>query len=384
MICKQCGGTIPEGGKFCPECGTPVTLKAAALKKPPARAAHTARPLADNPFQPRPAHRKSPAPATSAPEKEQEAVDIEDIEGAEEVAVETSHPIPEAPRPRPRKPVREAPATSGAEPDEDAGLENGAEERTRPVTATPRKKRPRPATPSAEGEEASPRRARPEPEQAADKTRAKAPPESEPPEKMGVGRTAIAPAPPPSRKVNTMVPKRLSPEELEMDEFFGSSDEDLESDGQPSFWERNLRSVITIGLLAATVLVLVCLLTFSSFGKVFLAGLNITKDAHAYKLLGDQLTQNGQTKSASEAYHQAVIYDPDNYDYAMLCAQAYSDLHDTEKAAQAAQLAISLEPNARAPYDLLKELFPASARPANIADILADGATRFGDPSLAQ
>ena len=109
MICKQCGGTIPEGGKFCPECGTPVTLKAAALKKPPARAAHTARPLADNPFQPRPAHRNPPAPATSAPEKEQEAVDIEDIEGAEEVAVETSHPIPEAPRPRPRKPVREAP-----------------------------------------------------------------------------------------------------------------------------------------------------------------------------------------------------------------------------------------------------------------------------------
>ena len=182
-----------------------------------------------------------------------------------------------------------------------------------------------------------------------------------------------------------MVPKRKSPEELEMDEFFDDAeDDDLEEGGVQSFFERNLRGILTLGLLAVTFLVLICWLTLSSSGKIFVAGLGITQDAQAYKLLGDQFAENGQAKSASDAYHRALTYDPDNYDYAMLCADAFYALQDKELAAKAAQLAISLKPEERAPYDLLKEMFPANARQANIAEILEDGAILFNDPTLAQ
>ena len=67
-----------------------------------------------------------------------------------------------------------------------------------------------------------------------------------------------------------MVPKRKSPEELEMDEFFDDDeDDDLEEGGVQSFFERNLRGIITLGLLAVTFLVLICWLTLSSSGKIF-------------------------------------------------------------------------------------------------------------------
>ena len=408
MVCKQCGGSIPEGGKFCPECGAPVSLKATAIKKP-SKAAHTARPLADNPFQPRAAYKKPAAEESFERDSMDDAVDTEDV------LVEESTPIPTAPRPKPRTGARKAPESAGLDAADAVDVEDVASDETDADDApssAPRKKRPYPAgsvsaihassprpggkTDAGGAEEAvqpyvpQPRpRKRPQssPVASADHSAAQGARETanavSP--QIGANRASIAPAPPASRKVNTMVPKRKSPEELEMDEFFDDDEDDgLEEGGVQSFFERNLRGIITFGLLAVTFLALICWLTLSSSGKIFLAGLGITQDAQAYKLLGDQFAENGQAKSASDAYYQALTYDPDNYDYAMLCADAFYALQDKELAAKAAQLAISLEPEERAPYDLLKEMFPANARPANIAEILADGATRFNDPTLAQ
>ena len=416
MVCKQCGGSIPEGGKFCPECGAPVSLKATAIKKP-SKAAHTARPLADNPFQPRATYKKPAA-------KDPIALDaMDDAADAEDVLVEESTPIPAAPRPKPRTGARKAPQsvdldTADAVDVED--VEDVASDETDAdgaLTSAPQKKRPRPANSISAVHASSPRsggkkeeddakeaaqsyaprpRPRKRPHSIPEESAEHAPPRATAAQEaretadaispqIGANRASIAPAPPASRKVNTMVPKRKSPEELEMDEFFDDDeDDDLEEGGVQSFFERNLRGIITLGLLAVTFLVLICWLTLSSSGKIFVAGLGITQDAQAYKLLGDQFAENGQAKSASDAYHRALTYDPDNYDYAMLCADAFYALQDKELAAKAAQLAISLKPEERAPYDLLKEMFPANARPANIAGILADGAILFNDPTLAQ
>lgn len=393
-----------------------MSLKATAIKKP-SKAAHTARPLADNPFQPRATYKKPAA-------KDPIALDaMDDAADAEDVLVEESTPIPAAPRPKPRTGTRKAPQSADLDTADTVDVEDVEDVASDETdadgapTSAPQKKRSRPAnsisavhasTPRSGGKKEegdakeaaqsyAPRprprkRPHPIPEESAEHTTPRATVAQEAREtadaispQIGANRASIAPAPPASRKVNTMVPKRKSPEELEMDEFFDDDeDDDLEEGGVQSFFERNLRGIITLGLLAVTFLVLICWLTLSSSGKVFLAGLGITQDAQAYKLLGDQLAENGQTKSASDAYYQALTYDPDNYDYAMLCADAFYALQDKELAAKAAQLAISLEPDERAPYDLLKEMFPADARPANIAEILVDGATRFNDPTLAQ
>ena len=141
MVCKQCGGSIPEGGKFCPECGAPVSLKATAIKKP-SKAAHTARPLADNPFQPRATYKKPAA-------KDPIALDaMDDAADAEDVLVEESTPIPAAPRPKPRTGARKAPQsvdldTADAVDVED--VEDVASDETDAdgaLTSAPQKKRP--------------------------------------------------------------------------------------------------------------------------------------------------------------------------------------------------------------------------------------------------
>lgn len=156
MVCKQCGGSIPEGGKFCPECGAPVSLKATAIKKP-SKAAHTARPLADNPFQPRATYKKPAA-------KDPIALDaMDDAADAEDVLVEESTPIPAAPRPKPRTGARKARQsvdldTADAVDVED--VEDVASDETDAdgaLTSAPQKKRPRPANSISAVHASSPR-----------------------------------------------------------------------------------------------------------------------------------------------------------------------------------------------------------------------------------
>ncbi|MBE5767482.1 MAG: zinc-ribbon domain-containing protein [Clostridiales bacterium] len=358
MFCKQCGNEIPEGGKFCPECGTPVSPKAPSAKKRPKTTEQTARPLADNPFQP---HR---APAHVIKADKDVVLDIPEEPVAEEPVEEDTAPtenaiatdmdatIPPMPKPLPRKRVRpviieesEEDAEDTDEDTEDA-INNFLEE-----------------------------------ESAQESTSKKVP-------LFGGNKQTIAPVPHGVRRANTLVPKRIVPtEEDELENFFNDEDsaEDAEDYGEgQTFLERNLRGLITAGLLIATILIFICYLTFSSSGKVFMAGLGITKDAYAYKLLGDQYTDSKQLKSASDAYYLALKYDPDNYDYAIQSARAFYAIQDKELAAKACQLAIDLNPNQKEPYTFLAEMFPANARPGNIASILDEAATRFNDSSLTQ
>lgn len=145
-----------RGREVLPRMRRAVSLKATAIKKP-SKAAHTARPLADNPFQPRATYKKPTA-------KDPIALDaMDDAADAEDVLVEESTPIPAAPRPKPRTGARKAPQsvdldTADAVDVED--VEDVASDETDAdgaLTSAPQKKRPRPANSISAVHASSPR-----------------------------------------------------------------------------------------------------------------------------------------------------------------------------------------------------------------------------------
>ena len=193
---------------------------------------------------------------------------------------------------------------------------------------------------------------------------------------------------------STIVPVRGRETEPEQDLFFDGYDRPQQprkavskrsKQRKPSFWEKNLRSVIGIGMTMATLaLCAVWLLLFPS-GQQMMARFGLTDNPTAYAGIAKSAYDAQNYATAAQNYYQALLLDNDNYEYALMTAQCYLLAGSDGAASTALTMAIDINASDVRAYRMLQQIYPnAQTRPAAVKELLSQGATLTGDASLNQ
>ena len=385
MFCIECGFKNPDHAKFCAKCGSKLPV----LEEEPVK------PVEEGPVEtelvekPAPVRIRKPLPEAedAAPAKRRRASDA-DGDG------ET---VPPKKAPDPEDGDRDAPFRRPV-PEEQTAPISRRERRLeveRRMTVEPLAENP--AQPKQMEWESAEQRMKktlviPEPEKEAEE-----PEEIEDVKPVQKPHTVITSAgetvPEPKRlsaqqeRKNTMVPKRnpLTGFDAFLDE---AQDGDEEDEGEKeSFFERHLRSIITLIMLAIAVLAVVLLLA-SPIGRKFcyenklpmMSGVT----AATYEKWGDGYMDDNRYSDAARAYLNAWALDDGNFDLCLKMADSSALSGDYDQAYKAVKICMGLDAGQKAPYQKLKEFYPnlPGNYKAEAADILSAGAENFGDASL--
>lgn len=154
---------------------------------------------------------------------------------------------------------------------------------------------------------------------------------------------------------------------------------------KPSFWEKNLRGVIGIGMTLATLLLCAAWLMLFPSGQQMMARFGLTDNPTAYAGIAKSAYDAQNYATAAQNYYQALLLDDDNYEYALMTAQCYLLAGSDGAASTALTMAIDINASDIRAYRMLQQIYPnAQTRPAAVKELLSQGATLTGDASLNQ
>ena len=177
---------------------------------------------------------------------------------------------------------------------------------------------------------------------------------------------------------DTRVPqRRFNPNDIFMDG--GVSDdaeeeddyEDYDDRSEGGWFSRNLRGLVTFGLILLVVAV-VAIWLFPPSGQRALVRSRLDWRSDAYATVANQDYQAGDFASAADHYAEALAKAPERYEYARAAAIMYYQAGDTRRAEEMARIAIGIDSTQSDPYRLLEMIYPDSAtRPDEIRAILS-------------
>ena len=200
------------------------------------------------------------------------------------------------------------------------------------------------------------------------------------------------------RSANTYIPvKDVEPENLFMDdgdfddddeydldneEDFVEEDFEFEEPERGSFFQRHVRGIV--GLILLAIILLVCVLWFMSYsGQLTLAGWNLAWTPRPYADLAYKAYQGENYAQAAQYYERALSMDGKNYEYAHSAMVAYYDAGNTEAAAAMARKCVEMQPDNPEPYQELLIIYPdADTRPWEITELVRLGYQRTGNEAL--
>lgn len=222
-----------------------------------------------------------------------------------------------------------------------------------------------------------------------------------------------APRKPPRRNANTYIPvKQIPPEDMFMDasddydaDDYDASEDDYEEDfpARPArrryrdeieddfdfeepehggFFQRHIRGIVALILLA--IVLLICVIwAVSPNGQRSLARMNLAWNAKTYADLGYEAYHQDSDLQAARYYEKAYSRDPDCYEYAHSAMVAYYEAKEIESAAAMLKKCIEMNPDDPEPYQEMLILYPdAESRPWEIKELVRQGYQRTGDESL--
>lgn len=145
---------------------------------------------------------------------------------------------------------------------------------------------------------------------------------------------------------------------------------------------RRIKAIVSVALAVGALMVAAWLMWMPG-GQIVCAQLNLGAPASAYKALGDQELSSGQVRRASDAYHNALRLDPENYEYAMLVGKTKEMVGDREAAVKAYMASARLKPTAVEPYVRLMELYKVLGDTQMVEKWRAEGYKNTGDATFA-
>ena len=199
------------------------------------------------------------------------------------------------------------------------------------------------------------------------------------------------------RPINTAIPKHGD----ETDDLFLDSEGfeedyeeeyDLEDDSggylyeepeRKGFFYRHIRGIVTLTLLALTVIIVGGWLTFGS-GQRLLGQLYLSSNSNTYIALGEEAEAQGDYEQAGAYFMKALKISP-AVDTAIYASNAYVQANNIGKAAEALEILLSIAPDYTEAYVTLKSFYPdVSTRPARINELIQQGYLRTGDERLKE
>lgn len=152
---------------------------------------------------------------------------------------------------------------------------------------------------------------------------------------------------------------------------------------KPTFFEKNLRGVVGIGMTLATLVLLAAWLFLMPSGQQMMARLGLTDNPAAYASIAENAYKAQNYATAAQNYYQALLLDENNYDYALMTAECYRLSGSTGAASTALTMAIGIDASDVRAYRMLQQLYPdVLTRPTAVTELLRQGATLTGDPGL--
>ena len=170
--------------------------------------------------------------------------------------------------------------------------------------------------------------------------------------------------------------RRFDPQNIFFDEQ-ENEDEDgeeyaFEDEEDRSFLSRHIRGFVALVLLLILVLVGAFYL-YSANGQKLLARFGFAWRPEAIANVAHEDYLNGRYQQAAAGYAQALSLDPDSYDYARNASIMYYSAGDRLAAAEMAKRAISIDPNQKDPYDMLRMIYADEAEtPDDVKTLLGE------------
>lgn len=203
-----------------------------------------------------------------------------------------------------------------------------------------------------------------------------------------------------SGRANTYIPKRS--EKMEPEDFFAvkgqvlpeydeekrparpqkRSGNKFEDDAPQSFAVRHMRGIVTLILLAVT-LVIILIWVNTDNAQLAMAKIGVSWKSEAYAELGAQAYAAGDLSGAGYYYTQALDRDENNSDYAVMAANSYIEGGYTAKALDALRECIRIAPGNADLYAALMDLQAGYENmPASDRQLVDEGYRLTGDERL--